>query len=665
MFARTAQTRRLPRALKFLCLAAPVALSLLLPVTGVQGEAFARTRRKVKTVKKIVTPPPETNSKVVIAPELLAADSLMRKGQFSDAESLYYQVLKNDPQSIPAAVGYGLALARQFKLEGARTQFEKVLDMDRSNAMAHAGLAIVLYNSLQSSDPAVQANREKILGNAKEECRKALAIDQNMPEAQFTLGNLHRTAGDQQEALKAYQAAIEIDPNYSEALAGIGLVELGDGKFEEAKSSFQKAIDANANNSTAHYGLGKTLYKLGNLESALKELNTSLSLHTESAPGHLTRGWVHTGLGHFEEALADFKESLRIKPGNSVAYLGIAKVKENQEELTAAIEELEEAQKSATNKNSLKERQALLYLKQGKLDAALSHYADVIPSSQKPGKAASGMAIVLYLRALSDHEGLFLASEDFSNARNLIQKTARAKDANALTEYAASIADTISGDTSRKITAPKENQKNSSYWEGVAYCQALLSRGKFKESENSLKTLIEKTQDTDSLMEIADLALVIRDLKNAKEAYEKAGKSSNAEAFQGRIDRGQKLIKESLEISRKETEKATQLAKEKEIEEALKAYREALLRDPRSAETRLGLAEALEKLRPYQARTLKEAASHYTAYIALSPDLENKEVKAIQKKADKLETRAGKLALKEKAKSRSAKKSSSKKKKKK
>ena len=109
------------------------------------------------------TVPDEKHDTVVIEPEILVADELMRKGEFGDAESLYHQVLKTNPGSLPATIGFGLALAKQFKLPAARAQFEKALRMNPDNAMSHAGLAVVMYNSLQSSDPQIRANRDKII----------------------------------------------------------------------------------------------------------------------------------------------------------------------------------------------------------------------------------------------------------------------------------------------------------------------------------------------------------------------------------------------------------------------------------------------------------------------------------------------------------------------
>src|SRR5581483_4583973 len=207
------------------------------------------------------------------------ADDLMLKGKYGDAEGMYKQALQHNNKSIPATVGYGMALAKQFKLDAAKAQFEKAFQMDPRNAMAHAGLAMVQYNSLQSSSQTVRTNQDAILKNAEAECKQGLAIDPGMPEAHYTLGNIYRSQGRADEALNEYKEAARLDPEYSEAFAGQGLVHLNKDELADAAASFKQAISLSSGNSTAHYGLGRTYFKQGLYDDALKELNTSLYQH--------------------------------------------------------------------------------------------------------------------------------------------------------------------------------------------------------------------------------------------------------------------------------------------------------------------------------------------------------------------------------------------------
>ena len=114
--------------------------------------------------------------KVRIEHEVVQADDLMLKGKYTEAEDLYKTVLQKNTKSVPAQVGYGMALAKQFKLDAAKGQFDKILQQDPKNAMAHAGLAMVMYNSLQSSNQTIRGNRDAILKNAEAECKQGLAM---------------------------------------------------------------------------------------------------------------------------------------------------------------------------------------------------------------------------------------------------------------------------------------------------------------------------------------------------------------------------------------------------------------------------------------------------------------------------------------------------------
>src|SRR5579871_4832397 len=55
------------------------------------------------------------------------ADSLMLKGKYTEAENLYKESLARNKNNIAARTGLGMALAKQFKLDGAAEQFDQVL----------------------------------------------------------------------------------------------------------------------------------------------------------------------------------------------------------------------------------------------------------------------------------------------------------------------------------------------------------------------------------------------------------------------------------------------------------------------------------------------------------------------------------------------------------
>ncbi len=110
--------------------------------------------------------------KIKIEREVVMADELMLGGKFSDAADLYHAVQAKNLKSVPATVGYGMALAKQFKLDAADAQFTNALTMDPHNAMAHAGKAMVLFNRLSSSSQTVIKNKDAMLKQAEAEVRQ-------------------------------------------------------------------------------------------------------------------------------------------------------------------------------------------------------------------------------------------------------------------------------------------------------------------------------------------------------------------------------------------------------------------------------------------------------------------------------------------------------------
>src|SRR5262245_3437921 len=98
------------------------------------------------------SPPTPTHDKDVLTgtvrANLIQPEQLLSQGKYADAEEMYRQVLMNDPQNLSATVGLGMALAKQFKLDGADDMFDRVLQSDLNNGVAHAGKATVALNRL-------------------------------------------------------------------------------------------------------------------------------------------------------------------------------------------------------------------------------------------------------------------------------------------------------------------------------------------------------------------------------------------------------------------------------------------------------------------------------------------------------------------------------------
>ena len=122
-----------------------------------------------------------------VSRDMMEADDLLSKGNWNDAADAYKKVMNKDAKNPAAIAGYGMALGKQFKLDAAEEQFDKALQMDPTNSVAHAGKALVLMNRLASSNMTIRNQRDSMLKQAENECRMALQKDPYSPEAHYQL----------------------------------------------------------------------------------------------------------------------------------------------------------------------------------------------------------------------------------------------------------------------------------------------------------------------------------------------------------------------------------------------------------------------------------------------------------------------------------------------
>jgi tetratricopeptide (TPR) repeat protein len=581
-----------------------------------------------------------------ITREVVRADQLMLQGKFTEAADLYKAEMGKDSKSIPAAVGYGMALAKQYKLDAAEDNFNKVLANDPMNAMAHAGKAMVMYNRLTSSSGTVIKNRDATLRNAEAEAKQALSIDPGMPEGHVTLGNIYKEQGRLDEAIASYKEATHLDPKYSDAYAQMGIAKLNKEQYADAVAAFKQAISINSGNSTAHYGLGRAYYKQGLLDEALKELNTSLYQFRNSAPVHQTLGDVYAAQGNTVAAVKELQESIRIKPENPDAYLHIADIRQGRGDLEMSIAELRSGLEMMPNNPDLHLRVADQSLQLEKLDDAIKEYRTVLDANGQNAPAAKGLTRAYYLKANKEATGAFFVSNEYESAQRMIDQAVKMNPNDMELRLAQAKLRSMAGvpiDLASIGTPTNDGER-------VAYAEALLAQNKFADADQQMNTVIANAADAKQAFAVADLALMIKDLPNAEAAYKKASSMPGGEE---RAKRGLNLVAKQKDVARQELTLGDDLARRSQLASAIDKYHASIYDNPKIADSRMGIGKTLERLKPESSKDLKEAVVQYKAYMSLTPNMPPKEVEKMNKKIESLVNKAYKLEQKEKERQRS------------
>jgi tetratricopeptide (TPR) repeat protein len=584
--------------------------------------------------------------KGTISQGVAAADRLMTKGKYTEAQNFYQSAIKRNPKDVNARIGFGIALAKLFKLDAADEQFDKALKQDPNNAGAHAGKALSMLNRLQSSSNTIRKSKDAVLKEAQSEAQKALDGNVETPEAHYAMASVMKEQGRLAEAASEFKKSTELDPKFGDGFTGMGLVNIAQGNPGAAASNFKQAIKLNSGDFTAHYGLGQALLNQGQTDAAIKELNTAQYQFPNSWPVRLALGKAYETQGNTVAAVREYQESIRIKPENSAAYLGIANIREMRGDIEHSIAELRSGLELMPDNADLHLRIGDESLRVEKIDDAIKEYEGVLSTNPGHARAADGLTTAYYMKAQKETTGGYFGDNDFDHALEMIGRAVQMNPNDMKLRLAQAKLQALSGDPVdlSKIGAPQNDGDR------ISYAQALLAQNRFAEADQQMQVVIAKAPNAKQAFATADLALMIHDLNNAEAAYKKAA------TFPGsaeRARRGLANVAKSREVARKNLTLAGDLARKRMSGSAIDEFHDAVFANPKSADARIGLAKALEAAPKSTPVTLRETATQYRAYVALVPTMQQKEQQKFLAKADKLDQKAGKreqrdLAVKQK-----------------
>lgn len=563
------------------------------------------------------------------------ADKMMMKGNYAKANDFYVAALKANPRDINAMVGYGMALAKQFKVDGADAQFNKALAQDPNNPAALAGKALNALNRLQSSSATIRNNKDAILNDAQNQAQKAVDADTKIPEAHYALGMVYKEQGKLNDAALEFKRTIQLDPNYSDGYTGLGLVQLAQNNPAGAAATFQKAIKVNTGDWTAHYGLGQALLNQGKYDAALRELNTAQYQFPNSWPVRLALGKCFEAQGNTVAAVSNYQASIAIKPENTAAYLGIANIREGRGDIELSISELRSGLELMPNNNDLQLRIGDQSLRVEKIDDAIKAYQTVLNSDPGNSKAADGLTTAYYMKSNKETTGGYFGDNDFDNALQMIDRAVQMNPNDIKLRLAQAKLRSLAGDEIDLSKIPPPTNDG----ERISYAQALMAQNRFAEANQQFQMVLAHTNNAKQTFALADLELMIHDLDNAQAAYQKAATMPGGA---DRARRGLAQVAKAQENARKNMTLATDFAKKGMKGSAVDAFHDTVFQNPKSADARLGLAKALEDVSKATPVQLRESAFQYRAYVALSPSMEQKEQQKYLSRADKLDEKAGK-----------------------
>jgi tetratricopeptide (TPR) repeat protein len=210
------------------------------------------------------------------------------------------------------------ALHQGFDIEGntssAVALYRQALAADPDFAAAHAGLAMALVSEFhRTHDPETKAS-------AGEAARRALALDQELPEAWLASGMVAAESGETVEARAAFDRALALAPGNDATCRNIAELYASLGRHADAEAMFRRAIALRPGFWGHHYDFGAFLFRLkGDVDAAEREFRTAASLHQGPAPLVLL-GVIRMTRSDLDGAEQYFRQAQEMSPLPATLY---------------------------------------------------------------------------------------------------------------------------------------------------------------------------------------------------------------------------------------------------------------------------------------------------------------------------------------------------------
>jgi TolB-like protein/DNA-binding winged helix-turn-helix (wHTH) protein/Tfp pilus assembly protein PilF len=198
------------------------------------------------------------------------------------------------------------AMRTDESLTTAMEYFNRAIQEDPRDARSYAGLAhcyIVL-------PMLTQARQIETQQKARDVARKALSLDDSLPEAHLAI------------------AELEFYQNWN---------------FTGAEKEFRRTLELNPNYATAHQWYGEFLSVLGRHPEAIAQVEAALALDPLSAIVHHQAGQSFQQARQYDRAIQEYERALKLNPDLYVSYEALYWAYRRQGKFEAAIQAMQGA----------------------------------------------------------------------------------------------------------------------------------------------------------------------------------------------------------------------------------------------------------------------------------------------------------------------------------
>lgn len=192
---------------------------------------------------------------VTLTQALSIAQKHLNKGEFSQAESIYQQIIAKNPNNTEALHWLGVVYHQMGNNSHAIEFIGKAAKLNPKNAIYACNLGVVLSADNQ-------------INEAIHSYQQALLYRSDDVNTLYNLGNAFKKLGQLDAAIESYQRALTIDPNRASGYNNLGEIFREQGKWDAAMACYQKVLAQQPNNFDTLFNLSCVFVAQGHEEQA-------------------------------------------------------------------------------------------------------------------------------------------------------------------------------------------------------------------------------------------------------------------------------------------------------------------------------------------------------------------------------------------------------------
>jgi tetratricopeptide (TPR) repeat protein len=238
----------------------------------------------------------------------------------------------------------------------------------------HNFFELGLQNSAQiHQNLALTYSRQEKYPEAINEYKLAIAEAPRVSALYFGLGTTYLNMERYDDAIQQLKTAVSIDPNYYDAFINLGASYEKTGDVARAEMNYRRAATLEPDNKQPYAHLGELYMSQEKLQQAAQNFQRVVQIDTTDYITLAKLGVLHGRVGDTATAFSYFRRALSINPGYAAGYLNWGNIELVNGDTSVAIDKYNEAKGLDRTLVEPYFNLAVLYMRLGDRDKALSN----------------------------------------------------------------------------------------------------------------------------------------------------------------------------------------------------------------------------------------------------------------------------------------------------